>query len=496
MSIQFVTPRTGALYNNPSSFFAADMEHINDVNYWSPYQSDEVCLIATFAVDSDGNPMFASYGREDKIDAFVIEDADEATKQLFREHKGRICVICILAYDLQGPFAQRGNKYDIDENAHVALLPLNPSVEAIAGMHHGSYFVIEGEYAGFTPKDFGGTWSIAVEDQIYLVEADSVKEPRFASGVLERLQNKAPIPGERVHMVVYRNTEHDCIKSVYDMPYLVTPHPSRQVAYNHLRAQIATLLRKVDSYLLRGQWRKARHLLAQIRFMECTFGEKQRVEKFQAKFPSREAPFWTPDSLYAKRFLRAFGVNLEHLTYSEVTEVARKVFDGRLVSQEDSRHTDPIVLLNHMVQEGMPDDHIISVVASGITGRFERLLKMLEGSEHDPFDRNCRFDRDCWSLDRSLHIACGYDNETLVSAVVSLIETYLFGTLSVGQRALLAYTCCEALKTIKHWQSRQFSSVQRVDSQKAGTWLTSLKGYNTGSYAETQILIEGIMRRA
>lgn len=487
MSIQFVTPRTGALYNNPSSFFAADMEHINDVNYWSPYQSDEVCLIATFEVGSDGNPMFASYGREDKIDAFVIKNADEATKQLFRDNKGRICVICILAYDLQGPFAQRGNKYDIDENAHVALLPLNPSVEAIAGMHHGSYFVIEGEYAGFTPKDFGGTWSIAVDDQTYLVEAESIEEPRFASGVLEHLQSKTPIPGERVHMVVYKNTEFDCLKSVYDMPYLVTPHPSRQVTYNHLRAQITTLLRKVDSYLLRGQWRKARCLLAQIRVMECTFDEKQRVEAFQAKFPPGETPFWTPESLYAKRFMSAFGIGLERLTLDEVTGVAHKVFDGRLTTTKKSRHTDPVILLRHMVQGNVSDAQSASVIVSGITGRFERLQKLPRASVRN------RLGFDCRVLECSLREACDYDNETLVSAVTGLIDTYLSDSLSTGQHAMLEYACGEAFRTIHRWQRQKFSAVQCITKAQAQTWLEAFMRRHDSGYSDVRLAIENII---
>lgn len=487
MPIELVAPRPGATIADPSSFFAAGMRHINSVNYWSPYQCDEVCLIATFEVDSDGTPMFVSYGREDQMDAFIIEDANEATKQLFREHKGRICAIYILAYDRQGPFVKFGSKYDIDSDARVALFPHNPSPETIAGMHHGSYFVVEGAYVDFTAKDFGGTWSISAEDQIYLVETDSVKEPRFASGVLEHLQSKKPIPGERVHMVVYKNTEFDCLKSTHDAPYLVTPDASRLATYNRLRIQIAILLRRVESYLLRGQWHKARCLLAQIRVMECTFDEKQRVKAFQAKFPPGEAPFWTPESLYAKRFMSAFGIGLERLTLDEVTGVAHKVFDGRLTTTKKSRHTDPVILLRHMVQGNVSDAQSASVIASGITGRFERLQKLPRASVRN------RLGFDCRVLECSLREACDYDNETLVSAVTGLIDTYLSDSLSTGQRAMLEYACGEAFRTIHRWQRQKFSAVQCITKAQAKTWLEAFMRRHDGGYSDVRLAIENII---
>ena len=490
MAITLIVPRPEGLCSDPSSFFGDGLSHLNDVSYWRHYVCDEVYLLATFAMDRDGTPMFVSYAGERTVDAFLITDADEETRQLFREHLGRICAVSLFVYDRLGPFVRSGSKYDIDKSPTVVLFPHNPSQEEITNMHGGAYSVIEGTYSGFVAKDVGGTWSITVGGQTYHIEANSGEKPRFAGGVLECLRNKAPILGEGVHMMVYKNDDRKCIVSTHDMPYLVKPHPSRLSAYKRLRTQVSILLRKVDSYLSRGQWRKARHLLAQIRVMECTYDEMQHVVAFKAKFPPQEVPFWTPSSLYAKRFLRAFGVNLEHLTDDEVAEVARKVFDGRLVSRENSRHADPLVLLNHMAQQATAKMLITPVLASSITVCFERVMKAMETYNLD------RVHQDRSMLELLLREAHDYGSETLVSAVVGTIDSYMSGGLSVGQRTVLANSCREALRAVRHWQREKLSSVQCVDRQKAEAWSTCLKHYDVENFVEMPGLIEDIMRAA
>lgn len=311
---------------------------------------DVVAVFVTVEFDAHNQPVLRTANSSCSTDLFEVADLSASDKQVLVQHVGTTMPVIVKVISYLGRHSCHGGRYAIASKLVLAPLPINPTGQQLRDLKPRTQVIIEGAFAGFfnrpdprnyTPDAIRIGFNVDTPNGrvTVLTHFSQDQEVDFADGVLENLKGKVPLTGETIRYTAFV-TEEGTLHGAYNHPYLLVPDPQRLKAYSRLRLTVKILLRRLESYVVREQFARARALFAELRSCELTKDEHRRACALVASLPAGEQPIygWKSD---ARSLERAYGVNVERLNKEQFLRLAYDAVLGiRKNPKDKKRHTD------------------------------------------------------------------------------------------------------------------------------------------------------------
>lgn len=464
--LSIVEPAAGSDFRDATSFFTPDAKAINHHDTRDILLADErVCLLATIAVTASGEPTFAAFGYGHCANTFQVFDLSEADSQRLIANKGHLVALKLTVRDTLEPIGHCGHLYSAVDVV-LAFLPHNPTTAEITVMSDRTPFVVQGIYVdyhvvGKTAGDSSSLWFIDTPNTPMAIHGFRLQlTPELAGGNLENVRRTAPIPGEELCALVYRDRRFG-VSIYHDQPYLVNPGLERANEHLRIRAEVNGMLKYVGKTFEWGTYPMGRHELAKLRLMPTTCDERHAMEELRKQFSADEAPMWGEGSV-ARSFRNAFGVYIESYTRAGMIEFAHQVYGGlRRPNPGLEDEVSLFTLMGYIRQ--FDDDTQAAVLMSAIVG----MAAVVRETEDD--------DRSAFLMEQCVHWARKLNNSQLTEAIVAFIDSSLtgghFGIQSRrGDNHPFDMVLMSAFETLACYKEHDYASAKSVTIDKLAGW--------------------------